>query len=373
MNDLIKNAFDEISQNKERFDKSAEIQMQVWKKEKPDEYPLLLNIINDSCEFEDYPYTNLKNIHYDNKLMIISQIPALLSCTRGNMHAVPSVRANMGCGIFPNYFGLKQELFEDKMPWLRDHLPKETLQEMTVDDININDEFKIGLNHMEYMAEQLLNTGVRIYPMDLQGSIDTAHLVYGDKFFYDLYDDPDFIDHLLGLSLNAIEKGMEECFSIIPNSDEEIAHYNSLIMPREMGIKTSEDTSTLLSKDHIKDFVSPGLSKMMNYFNGGYVHYCGKNPHLLEAALNETKVAGINFGNPEMHDMEEVLTRCAKAGKIFYGSIPKKADESIEEYFTRLLKASSYNGTKHLLLQYSTTIDQREKVIDTWNNAVAIS
>jgi len=120
---------------------------------------------------------------------------------------------------------------------------------MGPEDLNIGDEFKMGLEHMAYMAEQLEGTGCMVYPMDLQGPFDIAHLVYGDDIFYDLYDDPKFVHHLLDLSCHAIFRGMEECFKVIPNSDEMVAHYNELVMPRSIGgIKTSEDTSTLLSK-----------------------------------------------------------------------------------------------------------------------------
>ena len=111
-----------------------------------------------------------------------------LGCVIAKNGAVPSVRANMGCGIFPTLFGISQNLYEDKMPWVREHLPKERLQKMGPEDIKLSDEFKAGLEHMAYMAQELKDTGCFVYPMDVQGAFDMAHIVLGDDIFYEIYD-----------------------------------------------------------------------------------------------------------------------------------------------------------------------------------------
>jgi hypothetical protein len=181
--------------------------------------------------------------------MLIAGMISMAASSLGNMQSVPSIRANMGCGIFPSLFpGILPELFDDsRMPWITRHLDKETMKKLSCDDIKLTDEFRLGLEHMAYMAEKIQGTGAYVFPMDLQDAIDVAHLVYGDQFFYDLYDDPDFINHLLDLSCRAIEIGIAECLKIIPGSDRVVAHYNQLAMPRSQGgAKYSEDTSTLL-------------------------------------------------------------------------------------------------------------------------------
>ena len=358
-----------IEQLKERradFEKAAQLQKAVWEGEKPETHPLILSCSLDESDIGELPAYNLKEIHFDKEKMFISQLRSMMSAVYGGAQAVPSVRANMGCGIFPTLFGIKQELYEDKMPWVQEHLSKEELQKMGPEDLKLSDEFKMGLEHMAYMVEQLEGTGCMIYPMDLQGPFDTAHLVYGDAIFYDMYDDPEFVHHLLELSCHAIFMGMEECFKVIPNSDKMLAHYNGLVIPRSAGgIKTSEDTSTLLSKEHIEEFIVPYLEKVLSYFGGGYVHYCGKNPHLFEAVMGLSSVKGINFGNSEMHDMEYVLKRCAESGEIYYGTIPR-GDESLEEYFSKHLKASKVGNRSILLMNYNCKKDEREEVLDTW-------
>lgn len=370
MNSVIKKALDEISQAKPYIDFSINEQIKVWLGQKVENQPLLLHcplLQDESNLFNNHTY---KDIHYDSQKNMESQIPAMLSSVRGGAGAVPSARANMGCGIYAAFFGLVQTLYDDKMPWLTDHLSKDTLKGMTADDIILTKEFNAGLEHMHYMADCFCDTGANVFPMDLQGPVDIAHLVYGDAFFYDLYDDPVFIEHLLNLCTQAIIKGSKLCIDIIPDSEKFISHYNELVMPISIGgIKTSEDTPTLLSGEHIKNYAIKYTNEVLDKSGGGYIHYCGKNDHLLDNVLSSANAHGLNFGNPEMHDMEDVLRRCAQSNMVFYGRIPKNINESLLNYFTRLLKASFKDEKFHLLLSMKCDISQREEILDDWLRA----
>ena len=69
-----------------------------------------------------------------------------------------------------------------------------------------------------------------------------------------------------------------------------------------------------------------------------------------------------------MHDMEQILKDVLRKTKSIMG-LSKQIDESLEEYFTRLLKASRKGDRSMLLLLFHTEISQREKVIKAWENA----
>ena len=349
---------------------AAEDQCAVWEGCKPTQQPLLLHCAPSS---KTWPGFTTREIHFDKDKMLISQMKGMASTALGGMQAVPSVRANMGCSIFPSLFpGILPELFNDeRMPWITKRLDKDILQKLRPSDITLTDEFKLGLEHMVYQAEKLQGTGAYVYPLDLQNPIDVAHLVYGDDFFYDLYDDPPFINHLLDLSCTAIELGITECLKIIPGSDKVVTHYNQLAMPRSGGgMKFSEDTSTLLSPAHIDEFTLPSLNRVLDYTGGGYVHFCGDNKQLLEICINTEKVRGVNFGNPERFNMEEVLSRLAKAGKVYYGGIPKKEDEDLKSYFGRLCKAATDSSGRCwlLLVMNASYPEQAEEIKTAWNS-----
>ena len=379
MTDQIKKAFDYINSNSSYIEKAIKSQSAVWRGESSELPALALSCGMTEEQKSWLPGYNLKEIHYDSEKMFNNGLREVLSAVNGGFGAVPSMRANMGCGIIPSLFGSQQRLFEDIMPWLVDHVKKEDIEKITENhNFRITDsaEFSAAMEHMDYMTKKLsendLTGKVFVYPLDLQGPVDTAHLIYGDTIFYDFYDDPEFVHHLLQSSNNAVYFAMDECFERMDQSGEFIAHYNHLILPRGAGgVKISEDTTTLLSPTLIDEFAMPHLCEMLKHFGGGYVHYCGKNDYLLEALLDEPLVFGINFGNPEKHDMTEVLKRCRDNKKAYVGSINKKEGETLFDYFTRILGSSydAHSGCFRVILQYGCALGERSQVIGEFERA----
>ena len=371
-----------IAENSSLYKPAIEAQTAVWEDRIPEKQPLLLWTsfpTNLEGTFPDYHYGEIR----ENKAkMLIKEMMTALCVALAGAQGVPAVRANMGCGIFPSLFpGIKPQIFDDgKMPWVTEHLDRETIRNLKESDIVLTDEFKLCLEHMVYLAEHIKGCGAYLYPPDLQSPFDVAHLVYGDSIFYDIYDDPGLVHHLLNLSCYAIELGVNEYSKILPEYDNFVAHYSDLIIPRSRGgAKISEDTSTLLSSSQIDEFVTPYLKRVFDHTGGGYVHYCGVNPYLLETVFKIDNAYGYNFGNPEMHDMNEILKTGSLLGKIYYGYIFEydnegkvvfhKENESLVDYFRRVRRLTTTDGKCRLLLQYYTSFDEKNSVLDAWAQA----
>jgi len=206
----------------------------------------------------------------------------------------------------------------------------------------------------------------------LQGAFDTAHLALGDSIYYELYDDPGFIHELLSFCCEAIILGMDECLKHIPGSGQTVCHYNGLAMPRAIGgVKISEDTSTLLNLEQIQEFAIPYTDKILRHFNGGYVHYCGRNDHLLDELLKLDSLNGLNFGQPEKHDMIAMLARFAANGIIYYGGLDVKADDqTYESFFSERLKASvTADGRSILVPDVYCGKEERGDIAEGWEKA----
>lgn len=360
----------QVEEQRPRIEHAAALQAQVWRGEGPAEQPLLLTARADAAYDAAYPAYNTLETHFDGDKMFWSGLRDAALAARGGAHAVPSMRANMGCGIVATLLGVRQRLFADKMPWVTDHLDRATLARMEPDDLRIGEEMQAALAHMELMAARLGKSPCRVYPLDIQGAFDTAHIVYGDAILYDVYDDPPFVHHLLELCCHAIALAMDACLERIPGSDHLIAHYNGLAMPRDVGaIKLSEDTSTLLSADLIDAYVKPYMHRLLKRYGGGYIHYCGRNPHLFEVVMAEPLARGLNFGNPEMHDMDAVLRRCAAERKVYYGGVPQLSGENTVVWFRRALEASAAHGNRWLLLQHSCSESEVQATLEDWHAA----
>jgi hypothetical protein len=373
LKDTLKQLTDELAEGALRYQQAADAQRDVFMRGVSlSHQPPLLLISGRNKVQEQYPRFNHREIHADSAKMAANELGDALTAMNGGMQAVPSVRSDMGCGIVPALFGVTPLLFEDKKPWIQAHLPKEQLMDMAESDLTITPEFRQGLAHMEYLAELVKGTGVRVYPLDIQGAYDTAHLVLGDAIFYEMYDDPEFVHHLMRLSVAAINIAWDECMKRIPDSSVGVAHYNSLWMPREKGgIKLSEDTSTLLSKAQVDEFVVPYLRAVLEHAGGGYVHYCGWNPHLYDAVMKEPLAHAINFGNPEKHDMRQVLEDCVANGKLYYGSVPQLADGSNEAEFCAILDAARTEKGFSVLLHRFCQDGEAPAVRDAWQAAAA--
>jgi len=346
-----------------KFQANAHKQLRQWRGEPGIcSHLLIVSGVPEAAQLPDY---NNYEIHYDPEKMFVSELKKALSAAMAEGDAVPSVRANVGCGALCTLFGgLKQNFYEDKMPWLQEHLSEEQIRSLTVEQLEESSEFKAGLEQMRFMKEMLAGTGIEVYPMDLQGPIDMAHLLMGDEFFYSVYDDPELVHQVLELAMAACIYGMEKCLEIIAPKDY-VCHYNRLVLPADHPLKISEDTSTLLSLEHLEEYMMPYTQRLLNHFGGGYIHYCGNNQHLLELAPTLKNSLALNFGNPERHDPQSVLDHLAAVGQCYYGRF---SQISVAEHI-RL--AHRENGFYNTLISNVCPIAEQERVIAEFNETVS--
>lgn len=315
------------------INKGKERQEAIWNNKKSDYIPILIS--GRLPERDQYPVYNLKEQFFDKEKMWAEQLWSVIAQVRGGSDAQLSLRANLGTGLVPTIFGLEQLVFEDKMPWLKEHLSKEEIINFEFpDDLSQAGLMPLAIEYINFFQEKLKGRA-QVYVSDTQGPFDIAHLVRGDEIFTDFYDDPDFVHHLLRLSTRAyIEctKAMK-----VANREELSSGYHGFLYMGRGGVRACEDTSTLLSPSCLREFVVPYLEEALRPFGGGWVHFCGHNPHLLDLVIDIDEVRGINLGNPEMYDYEEVMTKLLARGKFYYGGWPKNKEESRRKYFERIL------------------------------------
>ena len=367
---LYEELYELIANSAATYNNAVQAQLDIWEGRIPKAHPLILHCNLPQDIDKRFPNYHPGETHNDRVKMLLNGMKSMLNATFAGAGAVPSIRANMGCGIIPSLFpGVMPLLFDDgKMPWVKAHLSRDEISQLREKDIAITDEFKMALEHMAYIAEHIQGTGAYVFPVDIQGPFDVAHLVFGDQIFYAMYDEPDLVHHLLELSCYATELGYAECLKLMPNSDNVIAHYNSIIIPASRGgIKLSEDTTTIISPAQVDEFAIPYTQRILDFAGGGYIHYCGRNDHLFKRCQKMNNAYGINFGNPEMHDMEDILRQTSHAGKIYYGNVPMNEHESHRDYFKRIKKAATAHGKCPLLLSYWTDYEKKDEIIVAWN------
>jgi uroporphyrinogen-III decarboxylase len=112
---------------------------------------------------------------------------------------------------------------------------------------------------------------------DIQSPLDIAALIW-DKtdFFTALYDEPNAVKDLIGMTSSLLMEFLELWFRTFGN--EFIAHYPDYYMP--FGITLSEDEIGSISMEHFKEFSMPELIKLSGRFGGRIgIHSCANAKH----------------------------------------------------------------------------------------------
>ncbi len=355
-----------------RIETAKKRQTAVWEGRKPDALPVIA--FGDLTEEQEkIPRYNHKEAFYNSDFMLCNNVRAALTAANSGSDAVPSMRANMGTGMTLSCLGLEQEVFEDKMPWLKQHLSKKQISRLSPDDIRIQGTFERALNHMRRFKE-VMDDAVPVFCPDTQGPFDLAHLILGDDLFLECYDDPPFVHHLLELCLALGIKTHTWAKEVSGEPRDRLYHGNYLYA-ENMGIRICEDTTVLLNAEQIETFALPYTKRLAAHFGGAWVHYCGRNDHLAKAVLGLPEVRGINYGHipghvhelPFERDMEWV----DKAGKVYIGPWPRFDEETSRDYLKRMHRwASAGSLIPHIngggLTEGPGAFSSLEEALDFW-------
>lgn len=366
----IENLRDLYTVDRDRIELAKARQAAVFRGEKPDKWPVLLGArLTD--EQKAIPNPNYKEAFDDIDMMLCQQMRGACSAANGQSDAVPSVRGNYGVGVLLAVLGLEQLTFPDKMPWPHDHLSKEQIAALSVDDIKVQGAFARGLDFMRRHME-IMNGEPPIYCMDTQGPFDLAHLIMGDEIYYAIYDDPPLVHHLLEFCLALNIRAHEMMKEISGEGHNECYHSNGLYADN-MGVRICEDTTVLISPDAIQEFAMPYTQRLAQHFGGAWVHYCGRNDHLTRFICEMPEIRGINFGHipGHMHDhpFEDDMQICADTGTVFFGNWPIYDNESGEDYLQRMYEWSEQGALipqVNPALSGSTPMPSTESVLDFW-------
>lgn len=325
-------------ERREHLAQARRRQAQLWRGQTPDAWPICCSGKLTDQQHALLPPADFKEAFYSSERMLQSEVRTALAMLNGHSDAVPSIRVNFGTGVLLSCVGLEQTVYEDKMPWLHDHLTREQIAGMTPDDVAPRGSFQTGLEMMRQFRS-FLGDDLPVYCMDTQGPFDLAHLMYGDELFLAIYDDPPFVHHLMELCLELGKRAHAWMKEINGEATDTLWHCNALYA-ENMGIRICEDTTVLISPEAMDEFALPYTQRLAQEFGGAWVHYCGRNDHLTRKLCQIPEVRGINFGHipgkEHDHPFEEDMDWVAASGKVYHGVWPPRPDEDGRAYLQRL-------------------------------------
>lgn len=328
---------DLYSIDKDRLALAKKRQAAVWKGKKPDKWPIVMAAELTAEQEEMIPDPDLAEAFNDPGLMLCQQIRMAAKIANSNSDAVPAIRANMGTGTLLSCFGLEQEARPGQMPWLKTHLSREQVAELSVDDIRIQGTFARALDFIAFYQE-IMGDLVDIYCVDTQGPFDLVHLLLGDEVFYLMFEDPELLHHALELCCELYIRATKATKEAIGEPQDSMVH-GQLYVPNA-GVRVCEDTTTLIGGEGIKDFALPYTKRVAREFGAAWIHYCGRCDILRDILCQQDEVRGLNYGvvpsKERDFDFDEEMRIIGNHDKVYHGAIPRLPEENGEEYLRRL-------------------------------------
>jgi len=250
---------------------------------------------------------------------------------------IPTVRPNLGVVFVPTIAGLGYTIQPGQMPWPGEPLSREQIRAGRQREVS---EAELVRYASEFYALHKAGGGnVAAYLPDTQGIFDVAHLLYGERIFYDLIDDPTWVSELMEIALDLYTRVSLYLKGILGESNHEMIHGHGTpqgVCFPHAGVRISEDTPTLLSPKMIREFVIPFIERAATPFAGVFLHYCGYHKSLFEQLCQSPAVRAIDLGNSEMYDLRWLLERCASSNTVFCSRIAAQPGEDWQPYVRRL-------------------------------------
>ncbi len=250
----------------------------------------------------------------DLELMLDMQLAGVSRALQGRSQAL-SMRANYGTGIMTSLFGAPLFMMERE----KDTLP-------TTHSLNDTDAVRAiveagmppltaGLGQRVFDFGEMCREVLRDYPKlaryvtvyhpDTQGPLDIAELLWGGDMFYEMYDDPDFVQRLMRLITDTYCAFMDKWFQLYPIRSGMNVHWGFW---HRGTICLRNDSAINLSPAQYREFALPYDTELLDYYGGGILHYCGRGDHFVGELAAHPLLYGINLSQPHLNDMDKVFS-----------------------------------------------------------------
>ena len=289
------------------------------------------------------PGIEVKSVHIndainDLEMMLCHQLAGLSSRLESTDIAL-GVRANYGTGIVTSLFGA--EIFE---------MPREMATLPTTRPFNDTDRIRAalekgvpdltaGFGGRVFAFGELCAGVFRDYPKisryvqvfhpDTQGPLDLAELLWGGGMFYEMYDDPDFVHDVMKLITDTYIAFLDRWYGIIPRVKGRLTQHWEIL--HEGTVMLRNDSAMNLSPDFYKEYSVPYDTRILDYYGGGCMHFCGRGDHFIDHLTAIPSLCGFHLSQPHLNDMEKVYAAARRDGKKML-MLPR---ETAEQYAAR--------------------------------------
>ncbi len=284
-----------------------------------DRLPLVFYVPYEGESFSPYPFNEALK---DPAKMMVNELlvgfTSLYHTITLKDDAPYCLRPNFGTCIIASMFGARIRLLENNPPWtepLGSLRALEALAEAPLPSLTDG----LGQSVLDQYA--YFNDVLRDYPRckaafqitlpDLQGPFSVVELLWGSGIYVDLFDRPALVHALL-------EKITDQIIAVVhawskhasENIGEGYCYQHAVGVRGNLLIRN--DSMILLSPTMYDDIVRPYDTKLTAAVGSAGIHFCGRGQHQIDSLLSIPYCETIDFGQPEMNELDEIYTQAAK-------------------------------------------------------------
>lgn len=260
-----------------------------------------------SLHITPYPYAEA---FCDPEKMLYNELSAHAAGLAVADERAWSLRAHYGVGVLPSAFGCPSRPLGDSLPWVEHVDGVEAVRRLVDAGRPSVEAGLLGRCWETYRvyAQALadyprLRAAVTYFHPDLQGPFDAAHLIWGPGIYLALYDDPALVHRLLDVVTETYLEALGYYKDLVGEGNDATAHWGLWMRG---GAMLRCDSAVCLSRAMYEEFVRPYDARVLAAF-GGAIHHCGPGAAFFESLITTPGLAGINFGEPLLQDLDRVL------------------------------------------------------------------
>lgn len=269
-------------------------------------------------------------------------------------YGMPNIKPNVGIGIVAAAFGCEETVNDEADPWIKPLIREENVKavhDLRVPDPADNPVYRKAWERVENLQSR---SDMPLRAVNIPSPLVTASLIWDyTSFIESLMIYPDEVHVLMQKITDATIGFVREQFRRIRNLysiSHEMWH-----IPREAGVRISDDTAALLSPNLYREFGVKYNGMISEAFGGIIVHSCGDVQNVVEPMMEIPGLRGLDFTIPQNPNWDVI--RDAAAGKTalylrhFYWDHGGDADTDLAAYTKKIV---DFFGRRGLFIQTST-------------------
>jgi len=268
------------------YDQRKMIIHDTWLQRKVSIVPFLVEVGPFHAATKDFLFNNKKELEWNIKYHSEHE-----DFTDFN---IPNIKPNLGIGIIAEAMGCKSVPNNKADPWIKPIINNNNINTVYyLKPVNVENNyiFKKAFSRIDFMQS---NCNLPLRLVNIPSPLVTASLVWDYTSFIEatLLNKKE-VHYLLEIVTDITIKYIKYQLKIIKNLFT--MGHEPWYIPRDIGIRVSDDTAAVMSPNTYSEFGVPYLNKISRAFNGLIWHSCGTIEHVLPRVLEIKDLRGIDI------------------------------------------------------------------------------